>query len=334
MEIFVKREVDPQKWDDQLKMSKYGTVFQSAVFAQCWSKARGEKPLFVNLASDGNELAMAVIFKSSQLLSSRAYSPLTSPLFSLLSIVKPYYWSLYGPILLVEGRETQDALLKYLRYLLFRRGTRTVFMAHPLCDNPDPYQRQGFSAKQLMTCIIDLKQDLETLKQNMDKKSALKNAMRSLERGVQVYEASSSEDFDVYCELLKQARKRLDIRPYNRRELSPFVKMMREGIMKCFIAAKGERPLAGLLISTFNGYLNEWGAAQALEDITEHLYGNDLLRYHIIEWGHNAGHGYYDQSGISTSSSTKEQGIFRFKTKWGGKIVCYNEYTIGRRGRP
>jgi lipid II:glycine glycyltransferase (peptidoglycan interpeptide bridge formation enzyme) len=83
------------------------------------------------------------------------------------------------------------------------------------------------------------------------------------------------------------------------------------------------------MISTFNGYLNEWGAAQAWEDISEHLYGNDLLRYHIIEWGHQAGYRFYDQSGISTSSSSKELGIFRFKTKWGGEIVNYNSYTLG-----
>lgn len=326
-------KVAPEDWDKRLTLSEFGTIYQSTMYADYLHKVRGWRPLFVELKYGEDLKAMALIFSQSQFFSQRLYNSLTLParaLFWALSKLKPLYWCYYGPVLLSNNYDTLEMFLQSLRSsFLFKRGSRIQFTPHPLDDKLDLFLKYGFSAKPLATCIIDLRQNLQVLRKKMNKKSTWKNAERALRKGVQIIEVNRREDFETYFQLLRRARQRLGIRPYTRREIFPILDtMIKKGAMKCFMAVKGERPLAGILISVFNGYLSEWGAAQALEDITGHFYANDLLRYHIIKWGHNMGYRYYDQSGLSFGTSWRDLGIDRYKMKWGGKIVHYHSYTI------
>ncbi|RZD45866.1 MAG: hypothetical protein CXT78_04800 [Thaumarchaeota archaeon] len=56
------------------------------------------------------------------------------------------------------------------------------------------------------------------------------------------------------------------------------------------------------------------------------MYSQDLLKWSIIKWGINNNMKYYNLSGINPNpESKKEEGIFRYKKKWGGK-----QYTLWR----
>jgi len=326
MEIIIQDKPDTS-WDKLLKKSEFGTIYQSKIYASYLQKVQGRKPLFVKFLSDNEIIAMGLFFLSSQFFSRRFYNIFTSSFFKLLSRVRPYYWTMFGPVFISNDHELLDDLLKLLRLKLFKNHCSVKINPHPLEDNSDGYLGQGFNVKPSMTCIINLRHDFDILEKRMNKRSARKNVKRAIKRGVQILEVTRSEDFEMYFRIAKQSRIRHGLRPYTRREMFPALEMIKKDVMKCFLAMNGENPLAGILISTFNGYLNEWGAAQVLEDISGRFYGNDLLRHHIIKWGHYAGHRYYDQSGLSLSTE-KDLGIYKYKTKWGGKIIHYNVYTM------
>ena len=57
--------------------------------------------------------------------------------------------------------------------------------------------------------------------------------------------------------------------------------------------------------------------------------GNDLMQWHMIKWGREQGCSTLDLSGIEPfPSSPKMRSIYEFKSKWGGKQIDYDEFTI------
>ncbi len=83
------------------------------------------------------------------------------------------------------------------------------------------------------------------------------------------------------------------------------------------------------MASSYNGYINEFGIARTKKDSEGKLYSQDLLKWHIIKWGKNNNLKYYDLTGVNPyPQNEKEKGIFRYKEKWGGKLITYNRVTL------
>ncbi len=96
---------------------------------------------------------------------------------------------------------------------------------------------------------------------------------------------------------------------------------------KGFLARLNKEVIGGIFISTFNGNINEWGVAGSKLDREKKLSSLDFLRWKIIEWGIENNSNYYDLSGEKIENrTTKEEGIFRNKKKWGGELVKYSVY--------
>ena len=52
------------------------------------------------------------------------------------------------------------------------------------------------------------------------------------------------------------------------------------------------------------------------------IYGQDLLKWRLMQWGREHGFRVYDLMGVNPhSTDPKERGIFQFKAKWGGDLV-------------
>ena len=96
-----------------------------------------------------------------------------------------------------------------------------------------------------------------------------------------------------------------------------------------FMAYENDIPIGGIVVSSFNNYINEWGIARSERDTSAKLYSQDLLKWQIIEWGLEKKFRYYDLSGSNPdSTNAKELGIYRYKQKWGGNLVRYSTISI------
>jgi len=81
-------------------------------------------------------------------------------------------------------------------------------------------------------------------------------------------------------------------------------------------------------MSAYNSYITEQGITRSEIDIKKNLYSQDLLRWTIIKWGKKNNFRYYDLAGVKSGDrSKKEEGIFRNKEKWGGKLIHYLSYS-------
>ena len=92
--------------------------------------------------------------------------------------------------------------------------------------------------------------------------------------------------------------------------------------LNIFLAYYEGKPVGGLGVSSFNNFINEWGVGRSEIDFSKKLYAQDLIKWKIIEWGKENKLNYFDLSGVNPiPSNSKEEGIFRYKKKWGGKQV-------------
>ena len=74
------------------------------------------------------------------------------------------------------------------------------------------------------------------------------------------------------------------------------------------------------MFSFFNKYINEWGVARSHIDTDQKLYSQDLINWKIIEWGIDNNMNWYDLTGFNPNPISKEEeGLLRYKKKWGGK---------------
>jgi len=78
------------------------------------------------------------------------------------------------------------------------------------------------------------------------------------------------------------------------------------------------------MFSTFNKLIIEGGVVRSVEDFKNKLYSQDLIKWKIIEWGVENNMKFYDLAGFNPHpQSKKEEGINRYKEKWGGEKRNY-----------
>lgn len=159
--------------------------------------------------------------------------------------------------------------------------------------------------------------------------SARKNIKKCEREGVEVIEATTEEHLRLYHDMRVETHLRGGpvIDSFDR--LAASLEHLTSANCGCaFIAMKGESPVAGLVITHYNGWIEERGVAYSNLGIRQGLHGSDLIKWHIIQWGHKNGYHTYNLAGVNPNPiSTKEKNIFRFKKKWGGELIPYAEYT-------
>ncbi|MBI2445147.1 peptidoglycan bridge formation glycyltransferase FemA/FemB family protein [Candidatus Micrarchaeota archaeon] len=315
----------PQGWDDFLKAHQ-GTIYQSAAYAG-YVRAIGMKPRFIRCEKDGQTAAQLMVVESSrpfQLLYDQPLSGITLPLARKVFGEDRFT---YGPTYAdpAAARATvEDAIRRAQKTHARLSGSHSPMQP----ESGAVFENTGLHAKPWATFLIDLTQPLETLWQNVDK-AARKLVNRTREDGVVVREAESREDLNQYLNLLNEGRRKNRLLQYAAKGNDAFFDFfVKKGYGRILLAEKDGRVLAGLGITCFNGYVNEWGAGQSQYAIDNKIYASDLIRWHIVEWGQKNGCSQYDQNGVNPDPQTdKEKGIFRFKEKWGGQLKQYATYS-------
>jgi hypothetical protein len=328
---FELEEKPDSKWNDRLLESQFGTIFQTREYAAYVEDRLKSKPTYVKFQTEKGEIiAQLVVFRSFKGRTKLAGLLGKGSVYSAISkasklLPKNTNW-LFGPVLLNTSYQSEVA--ESLGNLLKSWKGNFQGSPHPLCNEFTFPTQFNFKRKELGTFLIDLKQDLNQILDNVDKKSVKKNIERSQNRGVVITQINSQKDLEIYHEILNQHRKDSNIPPYSFEDVKHGYEILTPMGQIGFLAWKDKIPIGGIFASTFNGYINESGIARTAMDLEEKLYSQDLLRWKIIEWGKENNCNYYDLSGVQVSNRTaKEDGIFRNKEKWGGKLVTYPSFS-------
>jgi len=300
----------PNDWNDFLLKSKIGTIHNTVEYAHYAKHILRWTPIYLRLINSRGEISLQnLLFE---------YNPAIIKIPAPLQIFyrklrKRLRWS-YGPIGLSE-----DSIKAFFEYLI-KTKKKFYGTTHPLSKIPDniPVSKQKWG-----TFIIDLNNSKETIFENFEKHSAKKNIKRSVEKNITVEEINEKSLVE-YHYLLNNYRKATQKNQVNYASLLEMWNSLKKVGFKGFLAKKNDIPVGGLIFSYFNGYIHEWGVARSNDDYINKLYSQDLLKWRIIEWGINNNMKWFDLSGFNPNPiSKKEEGILRYKRKWGGKQYDY-----------
>jgi hypothetical protein len=282
------------------------------------------QPMYVKFLHGSNVAAQLLMFKYSRHEKKIGVSTISKLLpGTMKAMLQNYRWT-YGPVILQDDYHIE--VYRALGSLLSGFEGRINGSTHPLDAHNEELEISGCKKEKWGTFLVDLTLDKQELWQLLEKKAARKNIERAKERGVTV-KAMEDSDIPAYYDLLKETREMLDVGSYNYDDIHDLWHILKDVGFTGFIAYQDGKPLSALLISTFNKYINEWGVARSLYDAENHLYSQDMIKWAIIEWGHDNRCSYYDLTGVNPSpTDEKEKGIFRYKQKWGGRLAYYTMY--------
>lgn len=234
---------------------------------------------------------------------------------------KVYRWS-YGPV--IFNPNFTDEVCGRLQDFLISKNCRISGSEHPLLPNSLKNMRNPFKLTNWATYLIDLSEDKKVIWNKMDKHSVRKNIERTENRGVYVRQMQRS-DLELYRKLRIEKDLKLG---YDILALSTVQKTwdtLKDVGWTGFMAFKEDEPVGAIMITSFNGYINEWGIARADHHFIPKIYPQDLLKWKIIEWGTEKDFRFYDLTGTRPIPiNKKEEGILQYKKKWGGKMINYN----------
>jgi len=294
----------PDDWNQELTKNKTGNIYNTAEYAQYANNWLDWSPLYFRIIDKkGIILLQVIMYHYSP--KSKKFPKLFRPLIKKLK--SSIRWQ-YGPM-----TNSFNSLPYFLDYLKNQKKSFYGIL-HPLLEtNSINFQKTKWS-----TFLIDLSKSENELYDNMDKNSAQKNISRAIKRGVKL-EIISKKNLNDYYDLVKNSRISLGLDYGTFEEMSDMWDLLERVGYSGFIAKLDDIPVGGLGFSFFNNYINEWGVARSQLDYDKKLYSQDLIKWEIMKWGVKNKMNWYDLSGVNLNpSNKKEEGILRYKKKWGG----------------
>lgn len=300
------------KWNERLIQTPFGTIYHTKEYAAVLEWL-GRKPLFIKfIDSKGNIIAQML----GNIYSRADEKNFSSILKKIPGIKKNFFSWTFGPVFF--DSEQMNKVCASLTDYIISKNYLPLGSSHPLTGRPFTKINSKLNPIEWSTFLIDLSQNEEQILNNMEKHSARKNIMRAKKHNVYVKEMSK-KDLVLYQKIREETN------PVPLTRLEKRWDLLKPLGWTGFLAYKDDKPIGGLMISSFNKYVNEWGIARTKKDAEEKTYAQDLLKWTIIEWGIKNRFRYFDLTGANPNAEeSKEKGIFRYKKKWGGKLIKYD----------
>jgi len=305
-------------WNDRLFNSGYGNKNQSIEEGKS-AQNNDKTPQFITFVNDSEKIVGQLLVSLSGRFTKKNLSKkLVGKFLKLKSVVCT--WE-YGPVIF-DSSYSEEIYEKLGDYLISKNYIVSGWQ-NPLQTDGISILKSKFQIIPWSTFMIDLCQPLDILFQNIDKKSGRKNIKRSKERGVDI-ESITDENLMDFLTLRNGMRKKQGLPARTFEHFSFWWNLMKPLGLSGFLTRKNNVPTGGLLFSHIDNQIIEIAVARSEIDTDEKLYSQDLIKWNIIEWGHNHGLKYYNLAGFNPNpTNDKEKGIFSYKKKWGGKRYDY-----------
>jgi len=312
-------DVADAKWNNRLEEASLGSIHQTNEFATYTRKVFNQKPKFIKfLNSKGDIVGQLLLHEYSRFAKKGISGKFLKKILGSKDTI--FRWK-YGPIIFKYN--LADDVWKSLYDFFSTKNCKVIGTEAPLLAQS---LKNPFIIKPWATFLIDLSENLEVIWTRMDKHSAQKNIKRSEKRGVTINEITE-KDLHIIHNLFQKTKG--EDKTVSLEDVKIRWNCLHNIGMHGFLAFYEEKPIGGIMASSYNGYINEFGIARTKKDSEGKLYSQDLLKWHIIKWGKNKNLKYYDLTGVNPyPQNEKEKGIFRYKEKWGGKLITYNRVTL------
>jgi len=233
----------------------------------------------------------------------------------------------YGPVISQKVREAVLVdLLKALEEYGAGNRVPEALVAWPAqWGLHEVFQERGYSLKEEFNVYkVGLGESSEDLFSRISRNKR-KNIRKAQSSGLEVSERKNMKDLDAFYEMLAITGKRSDFIPpsydYFKGFFNVFGPIDRARVFMAYW--KGE-PVAGVFVVSDRDTGYALGAG-SLEEAWP-VRPNDILHWEAMNWCRERGLSYYHMGYVSQPPPGDENGLWRWKKEWGGRLEGMHSY--------
>jgi len=309
--ITIQNSLKEDRWSDFVQNHPDGNIFHTPEMFQVFNQTKGCSPQL--WAALNEERVLALLLPVHVTL-------LDKPLFRRFTTRSVAY----GSVLCVPGEEGDAALSELLQAYTADAKHTTLFTELRNLSDLTPcqpaLQKHGFIYEDHLNYLINLDRPTEEIMQSFSRRTR-KKIRRELKRDkVVVKQATQQSEVDVCYALLQQTYKAVRV-PLTDRSLfeAAFDVLGPKDMIRFTLAYVDDSPAAVSVDLFFKGVLYGWFGG--LDRAFRSYLPNELLTWHLIQWG--AGNGFHTLDFGGAGKPDEEYGVRDFKAKFGGDLVCY-----------
>ncbi len=310
MSISVVHTLPEDKWRLFVEKHPAGNIFQTPEMFQVSSRTKGHRPELWAATRDSEVLALLLPVQITLMNGLLRH-------FTTRSVA-------YGSILCVPGTAGEEGLDRLLGTYIREVDGTPLFTELRNLSNLEAVQpilsKHGFVYEDHLNYLIDLKRLPEAIFQSIGRRTR-KKIRRALRQGAVVVEEVRDQDQVTVCYDLVRQSFRLASVPLTDRSLfeAAFDVLHSKNMARFTLAYVGHMPAAASLELLYKDVIYGWfgGVDRAYSSQVP----NELLTWHILEWGAENGYRVYDFGGAGKPD--EDYGVRDFKAKFGGDLICY-----------
>ena len=305
------RELPLDAWQQFVQNNKSSNAFHSPEMYQVFKATPNFTPEFWAVVdeNDGPQVLMLPVF----------VSLFSNPLRRLAtrSIV-------YGGILSAPNIDLDAAFSVLLPAYQQHAGGKALFTEfRHKTDSTAVHaalERYGCYHEAELNYLVNLSQPIDQLLQSFRSRTRKRIRQGQRKQAVEVIEVQSETEFNNWYQLLEMTyhHARVPLAPRIHFE-EAFQRLVPARMAKFYLAMVGKTPAACSLELLHQGTIYGW--YNGVDRQFSHLVPNEMLTWHILSWGVEAGYAVYDWGGAGKPD--EYYGVRDFKVKFGGKLVDY-----------
>jgi hypothetical protein len=323
IQIDVQSRVSPTEWNEPLRASPQGSVFQTTFWAEYARAYFGAVPHYLTAREDGRVVGQLLALEMP-----RGGESLVGRAGPLVALVRAFTRALSwreGPMVVDPARRDAvvEAFLPAVVALARRRGVAGIEESWlPIVTPPGDalraaFERAGFALRPRATVRVDLRRPLDDIWTSLEGGVTRTPVRKAEKQGVTFRECVDDTDFERWIGLVDAWRDDQHLPRYVPLKFRGMREHMR-GCATFFLAELEGQPVGGAGLWHFAGRAHLFNPAQSVLGRERRIYSGDFVNWEMIRWCHARGFEYYDLSWIPLDpKSAKEEGIRRFKAKWG-----------------
>ncbi len=313
MNLKIVRDLQSEAWHHFVQTHPESNIFHTPEMFQVFKRAKNYHPeLWAAIDDDDHVL---VLFLPVQINLSNVLRSWTTRAV------------LYGSVLCAPGEPGRQALALLLQtYRQAQQGHILFTELRNLVDTSNmlsTFQAHGFVYEEHLNYLIDLARPADQIFQNIGKRTRTRIRKALREGVIEISEITSLSDLEDWYTVLQQTYHRARVPLTDRSLFQAALDLLHARGMATFWVARIDGHIAACSVELgYKDTLYGWYGGLNRE------YGqydpNELLTWHILDWGARKGFKIYDFGGAGKPD--EEYGVRDFKAKFGGQLVSFGRY--------
>ncbi|MDD5369338.1 MAG: GNAT family N-acetyltransferase [Anaerolineaceae bacterium] len=307
--------LDITVWREFVDRNPHGNIFHTPEMFQVYSHAKGYRPELRAAVRDSGQV-LALLLPVQVTLRDGLLRRLTTRSIA------------YGSILSTPDALGKEALAALLNDYTQKAGRGGLFTELRHLSDQSVYQsvfaRCGFEYQDHVNYLVDLDCSIEELFNRIGPRTR-KHIRRGQNKGqVVVDQVNESSRIGEWYELTQKSYSAAHV-PFADITLfeAAFEVLHPRNMVKFWIARIGDQCIASSVELIYKGVIYGWygGVDRVFSSYTP----TEMLTWHIMKWAAENGYRTYDFGGAGNPD--EEYGVRDFKSKFGGRLVCYGRNT-------